>query len=132
MSVGAGVMPPVRDSLHAAPRARQVGIGAVKYADLAMNRNSNYKFSFDKMLSLSGNTAPYMLYAYARVRGIQRRVATRLVELGQLPTGLNVDDLTLEGQLTKETLLLSLVQLSWLLLPHSLSPRTAPSSSALA
>jgi len=55
-----------------------VGIGAVKYADLAMNRNSNYKFSFDKMLSLSGNTAPYMLYAYARIRGIERRVAQEL------------------------------------------------------
>ena len=40
---------------------RIVGISAVKYADLAMNRESNYKFSFDKMLSLQGNTAPYML-----------------------------------------------------------------------
>ncbi|EOD28352.1 arginine-tRNA ligase [Emiliania huxleyi CCMP1516] len=55
--------------------AAAVGIGAVKYADLAMNRQSNYRFSFDKMLSLTGNTAPYMLYAYARVRGIQRRAA---------------------------------------------------------
>ena len=52
-----------------------VGIGAVKYADLAMNRNSNYRFSFDKMLSLSGNTAPYMLYACARISGIQRKAA---------------------------------------------------------
>ena len=52
---------------------RAVGIGAVKYADLAMNRNSNYRFSYDKMLSLQGNTAPYMMYAYARIRGIQRK-----------------------------------------------------------
>ena len=59
---------------------RAVGIGAVKYADLAMNRNSNYKFSYDKMLSLSGNTAPYMMYAYARIRGIQRRAAESLGE----------------------------------------------------
>jgi arginyl-tRNA synthetase len=44
-------------------------IGAVKYADLSMNRESNYKFSFTKMLSLSGNTAPYMLYAYVRILG---------------------------------------------------------------
>lgn len=52
--------------------SKAVGIGAVKYADLAMNRNSNYKFSFDKMLSLSGNTAPYMLYAYARQLSYER------------------------------------------------------------
>jgi len=58
--------------------SRAVGIGAVKYADLAMNRNSNYKFAFDKMLALNGNTAPYMLYAYARIRGIQRRAAASL------------------------------------------------------
>ena len=56
--------------------ARAVGIGAVKYADLAMNRQSNYRFSFDKMLSLQGNTAPYMMYAYARIRGIQRKATT--------------------------------------------------------
>jgi len=55
--------------------ARAVGIGAVKYADLSMNRNSNYKFSYAKMLALQGNTAPYMLYAYARVRGIERKAA---------------------------------------------------------
>lgn len=46
-----------------------VGIGAVKYADLSMNRESNYRFSYAKMLSLQGNTAPYMLYAFARVQG---------------------------------------------------------------
>ncbi len=53
--------------------ARVVGIGAVKYADLSMNRESNYRFSFTKMLSLQGNTAPYMLYAYARIQGIRRK-----------------------------------------------------------
>jgi arginyl-tRNA synthetase len=53
--------------------ARVVGIGAVKYADLSMNRESNYRFSFKKMLSLQGNTAPYMLYAYARIQGIRRK-----------------------------------------------------------
>jgi arginyl-tRNA synthetase len=50
-----------------------VGIGAVKYADLSMNRESNYKFSYARMLSLNGNTAPYMLYAYARICGIVRK-----------------------------------------------------------
>ena len=45
----------------------------MKYADLSMNRESNYKFSYGRMLSLNGNTAPYMLYAYARICGIVRR-----------------------------------------------------------
>jgi arginyl-tRNA synthetase len=50
-----------------------VGISAVKYADLSQNRTSNYIFSFDKMLALQGNTAPYMLYAYVRIQGISRK-----------------------------------------------------------
>ena len=53
--------------------ARAVGIGAVKYADLSQNRASDYVFSWDKMLSLDGNTAPYMQYAYARIRSIFRK-----------------------------------------------------------
>ena len=53
--------------------AETVGIGAVKYADLSQNRTSNYIFSYDKMLALQGNTAPYMLYAYVRVQGISRK-----------------------------------------------------------
>ena len=52
--------------------ARVIGIGAVKYADLSQNRQSNYVFSFDKMLTLKGNTAPYLQYAYARMRSILR------------------------------------------------------------
>jgi arginyl-tRNA synthetase len=48
-----------------AKTAETVGLSAVKYADLSQNRNSNYVFSYDKMLNLQGNTAPYMLYAYA-------------------------------------------------------------------
>jgi arginyl-tRNA synthetase len=53
--------------------AQTTGLGAVKYADLSQNRLSNYIFSFDKMLALQGNTAPYMLYAYVRVQGIGRK-----------------------------------------------------------
>jgi len=53
--------------------ARIVGIGAVKYADLSQNRTSDYVFTWEKMLSLQGNTAPYMQYAYARVRSIFRK-----------------------------------------------------------
>jgi len=53
--------------------SKTVGIGAVKYADLKNNRVSNYRFSYSKMLALTGNTAPYMLYAYARIQGIYRK-----------------------------------------------------------
>ncbi len=50
--------------------AESVGIAALKYADLSQNRTSDYVFSYDKMLAMSGNTATYMQYAYARVRSI--------------------------------------------------------------
>jgi arginyl-tRNA synthetase len=53
--------------------ARIVGIAAVKYADLLPNRQSDYVFSWDKLLALNGNTAPYLLYAYARIRSILRK-----------------------------------------------------------
>ncbi|MFN5513165.1 MAG: arginine--tRNA ligase [Cyanobacteriota bacterium] len=52
--------------------AQWVGLGAVKYADLSQNRLSDYCFSYDKMLALQGNTAPYLLYAYARIQSIAR------------------------------------------------------------
>jgi arginyl-tRNA synthetase len=54
--------------------ARVVGLGAIKYADLSQNRQSDYIFSWDKMLSLQGNTAPYLLYAYTRIRSIFRKL----------------------------------------------------------
>ncbi len=50
-----------------------VGIAAVKYADLSTNRITNYQFSFDRMLALTGNTAPYLLYAVVRIAGIARK-----------------------------------------------------------
>jgi len=53
--------------------AKIIGIGAVKYADLAINRESNYIFNWDKMLSFDGNTSLYMQYAYARIQSIFRR-----------------------------------------------------------
>ncbi len=53
--------------------AEAVGIGAVKYADLCQNRQSDYVFSWDKMLAMEGNTAPYLMYAYARIRSICRK-----------------------------------------------------------
>ncbi|MCH9741548.1 MAG: arginine--tRNA ligase [Epsilonproteobacteria bacterium] len=53
--------------------AKAIGIGAVKYADLSISRESNYLFSWDKMLSFDGNTALYMQYAYARIQSIFRK-----------------------------------------------------------
>ncbi len=53
--------------------AQRVGIAAVKYADLSKNRTSDYIFDWSTMLSFEGNTAPYLLYAYARIRSILRK-----------------------------------------------------------
>lgn len=53
--------------------AKTIGISAVKYADLLPNRQTDYVFSWDKMLALNGNTAPYLLYAYARLASIRRK-----------------------------------------------------------
>ncbi|MGP8201873.1 MAG: arginine--tRNA ligase [Limisphaerales bacterium] len=62
--------------------ARVVGLGAIKYADLSQNRQSDYLFSWNKMLSLQGNTAPYLLYAYTRVRSIFRKGGETSPEAG--------------------------------------------------
>jgi arginyl-tRNA synthetase len=53
--------------------AEKIGIGAVKYADLSQYRTTDYVFSWDKMLSLHGNTAPYLQNAYVRIRSIFRK-----------------------------------------------------------
>jgi arginyl-tRNA synthetase len=53
--------------------AETVGIAAIKYFDLSHNLSSDYRFSWDHMLAMEGNTAPYMLYAYARIRSIARK-----------------------------------------------------------
>lgn len=54
--------------------ARVVGLGSVKYAELSQARMTDYIFDWDKMLSLKGNTAPYLLNAYVRTRGIFRKL----------------------------------------------------------
>ncbi|HUL54471.1 MAG TPA: arginine--tRNA ligase [Opitutaceae bacterium] len=54
-----------------------VGIGSVQYADLSQNRSSDYVFSWDKMISLDGNTAAYLLYAVARIHSIFRKLDLR-------------------------------------------------------
>ena len=61
--------------------AKAVGIGAVKYADYSNNRTSDYVFSFDKMLAMDGNTAPYMQYAYARIKSIERKAQSKDVDI---------------------------------------------------
>jgi len=53
--------------------AKTIGIGAVKYADLSKNRTTDYIFDWDTMLSFEGNTAPYLQYAYTRIRSIFRK-----------------------------------------------------------
>jgi arginyl-tRNA synthetase len=105
--------------------ARIIGLGAVKYADLSLNRESDYKFSYKKMLSLSGNTAPYMLYAYARIQSILRKAgAEALAEVeaggeagGMLKLG-EPAELNLARALIKLTELLQRVEAE--LYPHVL------------
>ena len=58
--------------------AKIIGIGAVKYADLSINRESNYIFNWDKMLSFEGNTSLYMQYAYARIQSIFRKYGKKI------------------------------------------------------
>ncbi|MEC8660059.1 MAG: arginine--tRNA ligase [Verrucomicrobiota bacterium] len=54
--------------------AERIGIGAIKYFELSQSRVSDYIFSWDKMLALQGNTAPYMINAYVRTRSIFRKI----------------------------------------------------------
>ncbi|MCW2792596.1 MAG: argS1 [Nocardioides sp.] len=68
----AGSQPDLDDAARATI-ARQVGIGAVKYADLSVAHDSEYTFDLDRMVSATGNTGPYLQYAAARIRSILRR-----------------------------------------------------------
>jgi arginyl-tRNA synthetase len=64
--------------------AQKIGIGAVKYADLSQYRMTDYVFSWDKMLSLQGNTAPYLQNAYVRIRSIFRKAGETQTAIDQL------------------------------------------------
>lgn len=66
------------DSVQAASIGKTVGIAAVKYADLSKNRTSDYVFDWDNMLSFEGNTAPYLQYAYTRIRSVFRKAGQEL------------------------------------------------------
>ena len=61
--------------------AKVIGIGALKYADQAQNRNLDYVFDWDRMLAFDGNTAPYLLNAYVRTRSILRKAGASLAAL---------------------------------------------------
>ena len=63
--------------------AEKIGIGAIKYAELSQSRVSDYVFSWDKMLSLQGNTAPYMINAFVRTRSIFRKLGNNLPEISE-------------------------------------------------
>ena len=71
--------------------ATVVGLGAVKYADLSQNPASDYVFDWDKLLSLDGNTAPYLQYAYVRIQSIFRKGRINLDELRSTPAQLHLD-----------------------------------------
>ena len=63
--------------------ADTVGIAAVKYSELSKNRTSDYIFDWSSMLSFEGNTAPYLLYAYARIQSVLRRLEEENVTPGE-------------------------------------------------
>jgi arginyl-tRNA synthetase len=67
--------------------AQKIGIGAVKYADLSQYRMTDYVFSWDKMLSLQGNTAPYLQNAYVRIRSIFRKAGESTPKIDKLVLG---------------------------------------------
>lgn len=64
--------------------ARKVGIGAIKYADLSITRTNDYVFDWDAMLSFEGNTAPYLQYAYTRIRSVFRKANCESADISAL------------------------------------------------
>ena len=69
--------------------AEAVGIGALKYGDLSVARDSGYVFDFDRMLALAGNTGPYLQYATARIRSIFRKAG---IDPGTMSAALRLDE----------------------------------------
>ncbi len=88
--------------------ARVIGLGAIKYADLVPNRQSDYVFSWDKMLALNGNTAPYLQYAYARIRSIFRKSGVEATAPMNSPAAIALND-PAEAALAKSLLNFGLV-----------------------
>ncbi len=103
--------------------ARAVGVGAVKYADLANDRLRDYVFDWDRMLAMDGNTAPYLQYAHARIRSIFRRAVAE----GAPPSAGGDGSGIVIGERAERTLALELLSLdeavqatAALLQPHRL------------
>ena len=101
--------------------AEMVGIGSVKYSDLANDRIRDYVFSWDRMLTFEGNTAPYLMYAHARIRSILRKA-----QVGRGDRALAAEQITIEAP-TERALALellefpsTLVRLGETLQPHRL------------
>ncbi len=97
-SVVEGKNPDLSDT-EKAKIAQAVGVGAVKYADYSNNRTSDYVFSFDKMLAMEGNTAPYMQYAYARIQSIGRKAKGKGIDVEAELTALDTLLLTEASEL---------------------------------
>jgi arginyl-tRNA synthetase len=84
--------------------ARQVGLGAVKYADLSQNRQSTILFTWEKALSLEGNSAPYLQYTYARIQSVFRKYVEECGGQG-VPEGVPIElEEELEFHLAKRIL----------------------------
>jgi arginyl-tRNA synthetase len=71
---------PGLDPVQARRAGRAIGVGAIKYADLSGDRISDYLFDWDRMLALTGNTGPYLQYAYARIRSIFAKAGSTSAE----------------------------------------------------
>lgn len=97
---------PDLDELTKQEIAKAVGIASVKYADLSKNRTSDYVFDWDSMLSFEGNTAPYLMYAYARIKTLLSKQAQQ-AELESLRFDTNS-----AMQAEEKTLLVKSLQLS--------------------
>ena len=89
--------------------ARIVGIGAIKYADISGNRQSDYVFNWDTMLALVGNTAPYLLYAFTRIRSIFRKLGDESLTRPESFALAQPEELTLAKHLLRFGLVLELV-----------------------
>jgi arginyl-tRNA synthetase len=72
--------------------AHAIGVGAIKYADLSTDRIKDYVFSWERMLSFEGNTAPYLINAYVRIRSIFRKAKTQGLESPGFGGAINISD----------------------------------------
>lgn len=97
-----GVIDELRPDLPEDERAKvawQIGIGSVKYADLSTSHDTDYTFDLDRMLALTGNTAPYLQYAVARIRSIGRKAQAQGVHAAEVPHVVNDAERALALQL---------------------------------